>query len=138
MHDVYLIGLSAGAGAALGLAGAGVPLRLTRATLPAAVLAGAVAAAFAWLAFDWPEAIAAAAGAVLAGVSAGALARRSLRRGGTAAGTAFLLLVAAVAAFALALIPLVGYLEAAALPAFAARARRRAGEKYAGLRSLAR
>ena len=40
--------------------------------------------------------------------------------------------------FLVALIPVAGYLEAIALPVVAARARRRAGEKYAGLRSLAR
>jgi hypothetical protein len=39
---------------------------------------------------------------------------------------------------ALALVPFVGYLEAVALPALAARARRRRPERYAGLRSLAR
>jgi hypothetical protein len=39
---------------------------------------------------------------------------------------------------ALALIPVVGFLEAVGLPAFGARARRREGERYAGLRSLAR
>jgi hypothetical protein len=38
----------------------------------------------------------------------------------------------------LALIPLVGYLEAVAVPAVAARLRRRAGARYAGLRVLAR
>src|SRR5829696_2238103 len=38
----------------------------------------------------------------------------------------------------LALIPLVGFLEAAALPAVAVRLRRREPERYAGLRTLAR
>jgi hypothetical protein len=38
----------------------------------------------------------------------------------------------------LAWIPVVGYLEAALVPAFATRLRRRAPERYAGLRSLAR
>ena len=39
---------------------------------------------------------------------------------------------------ALGLIPGVGYLEALALPALGARIRRRGGERYAGLRILAR
>ncbi len=138
MHDVYVIGVSAGAGAALGLLAAGVLSRLPHAGVLAAVLAGAVAALLAWVVFGWPEAIAGAAGGLLAGVSAGTLAQGSLRRGGTAGGTALLLALAAIAAFALALVPAVGYLEAAALPVFAARTRRRAGEKYAGLRSLAK
>ena len=46
--------------------------------------------------------------------------------------------VASLAFAALALVPVVGYLEAVALPAVAARARRRSPERYAGLRSLAR
>jgi hypothetical protein len=39
---------------------------------------------------------------------------------------------------ALALIPVVGYLEGALLPLLGARLRRRAGSTYAGLRILAR
>jgi len=35
-------------------------------------------------------------------------------------------------------VPFLGYLEALALPALAARARRREPERYAGLRTLAR
>jgi hypothetical protein len=46
--------------------------------------------------------------------------------------------IAALAVFALALIPIVGFVEAVAIPVFAARTRRRAGEKYAGLRTLAK
>jgi hypothetical protein len=38
----------------------------------------------------------------------------------------------------LAFVPLVGFLEAAAVPALAARMRRREPERYAGLRTLAR
>jgi hypothetical protein len=49
-----------------------------------------------------------------------------------------LLVPAAAVVFALALIPIVGFLEALAIPAFALRARQRAGEKYAGLRTLAK
>jgi hypothetical protein len=38
----------------------------------------------------------------------------------------------------LAFVPVVGYIEAVLVPALAARARRRAGERYAGLRTLAK
>jgi hypothetical protein len=51
---------------------------------------------------------------------------------------ALILAGAAVAVFTLALVPIVGFLEAVAIPALAMRARRRAGEKYAGLRTLAK
>jgi hypothetical protein len=138
MHDVWVTGISAGAGAALGVAAAGLLARSHRAPFIAALLALAAAAVLAWVVFDWKAAIAGAAGGLLGGFGAGVFARGAVRRGGTAGGTAMLLVVAAVVAFALALIPIVGYLEALAIPALALRARQRAGEKYAGLRSLAK
>ena len=52
--------------------------------------------------------------------------------------TAFLLLGVAVVVGLLALIPVVGYVEAVVLPVLAARRARRSPEKYAGLRSLAK
>ena len=55
-----------------------------------------------------------------------------------AAGRPPLVGLASLVLAALALVPVVGYLEAVALPAVAARARRRRPERYAGLRSLAR
>ena len=64
--------------------------------------------------------------------------RGALRRGGTRGGTAALVALAALVVAALGLIPGVGYLEALALPALGARIRRRGGERYAGLRILAR
>jgi apolipoprotein N-acyltransferase len=138
MHEIWRISISAGAGAALGVAAAGLLARSARAPLAAAVLALAAAGALAWLVFDWKAAIAGAAGGLLGGFGAGVFVRGAVRRGGTWSGTAVLLVGAAAVAFALALIPIVGFLEAAAIPAFALRARRRAGEKYAGLRTLAK
>ena len=49
-----------------------------------------------------------------------------------------LVALASLGVAALAFVPLVGYLEAVALPVLAARARRRRPGRYAGLRSLAR
>jgi hypothetical protein len=46
--------------------------------------------------------------------------------------------IAAIVVAALAFVPVLGYLEAVAVPAVAARLRRRAPERYAGLRSLAK
>ena len=62
----------------------------------------------------------------------------TLRRGGTRGGTAVWLAIGAVLTAALALVPGVGYVEAAAAPILGARLRKRAPKKYAGLRSLAR
>jgi hypothetical protein len=135
MWEAYRIGVCAGGGTALGIAAAG----LLRRPLIAALVAGAVAAVIAGLILGWVgEAIGAAIGGVLGGSSASTVAAGSLRRGGTAGGTATLFLVAALGAFALAFVPVVGYLEPLALAAFAGRAQRRSGEKYAGLRSLAK
>jgi hypothetical protein len=138
MREIWHISISAGAGAALGVAAAGLLTRSARAPLAAAVLALAAAGALAWLVFDWKAAIAGAAGGLLGGFGAGVFVRGAVRRGGTWSGTAVLLVAGAAVAFALALIPIVGFLEAVAIPAFALRARRRAGEKYAGLRTLAK
>jgi small conductance mechanosensitive channel len=68
----------------------------------------------------------------------GGLVSGSVDRGGTRGGTAALVGGSALVTAALALIPFVGYLEAALLPVVAARAHRRRPARYAGLRSLAR
>jgi hypothetical protein len=138
MHEVWIIGISAGAGAAIGIAVAGLLARSARAPVAAAVLALAVSGVLAWLVFDWKAGLAGAAGGLLGGFGAGVFVRGAVRRGGTASGTAVLLIAAAAVVLALALIPIVGFLEAVAIPAFALRARQRAGEKYAGLRTLAK
>jgi hypothetical protein len=62
----------------------------------------------------------------------------ALRRGGTRGGTALLLGLASLVGAALAFVPVVGYLEAAAVPLLGARLRRRSPDTHAGLRTLAR
>src|SRR5436305_1164344 len=62
----------------------------------------------------------------------------ALRRGGTRGGTALIVAGAALVAAALAWVPALGYLVALSLPVLAARLHRRAPERYAGLRTLAR
>src|ERR1051326_1623258 len=138
MHEVWRISISAGAGTALGLLAAGLLARVARTALLAAVLALVAGGVLAWIVFDWKAGVAGAAGGALGGYGAGTFVSGAVRRGGTAAGTAVLLAVAAVVAFALALIPVVGFVEAVAIPALALRARRRAGEEFAGLRTLAK
>ena len=138
MHEVWRISSSAGAGAALGLLAAGLLARYDRAAEWAAAVGLIVGGALAWLVFDWKAGVAGALAGALGGFGAGVFARGAVRRGGTVGGTAVLLAGAAAVAFALGLIPIVGFLEALAIPALALRARRRAGEKYAGLRTLAK
>jgi hypothetical protein len=136
----YWIGVSAGLGAAAGVFIAGLSAR-------AAVVAGAVAAAAgvglgfaidAWQPGGWGDVAAGAAGGLLAALGAAVIVRGALRRGGTRGGTAVLVAGAALIAAGLAWVPVVGYLEALALPLFAARLRRRQPERYAGLRTLAK
>jgi hypothetical protein len=136
----YWIGVSAGLGAAAGMLVAGFAAR-------AAAVAAIVAAAAGFgigLAVDvWQPGgilnwIAGAIGGFLGATGASVIVRGALRRGGTVGGTAALVAGAALIVAGLAFVPIVGYLEALGLPAFAARLRRRSPERYAGLRTLAK
>ena len=113
MGDWYTVGLALG----LGVAG------------------GAVAGV---LIEDWEELAGGALGGLIGAAAAAVVVAGALRRGGTRGGLA--LIVAAVAAgiAVLALVPVLGYVEAAVLPALAVRLRRTQPERYAGLRTLAR
>jgi hypothetical protein len=130
----YTIGILAGLGAAFGILAAGIVPRLV-VTAVAAVVAGALVGYFV---FGWPEAIAGAVGGVLGSLGATPVVAGALRRGGTRGGIALLVGLAALVAAALAFVPVVGYLEAAVLPALGRRLRRREPERHAGLRTLAR
>ena len=136
--DWYTIGLTAGLATALGV---------LLATLLASFRWG-VAAAFAGgvaggvliglLPWSWDEAIAGGIAGGLGALGASGIVRGALRRGGTRGATALIVAGVAVLLAALALVPIVGYLEALAVPALAARLRRRSDRTYAGLRILAR
>jgi hypothetical protein len=143
MGGWYWIGVCVGLGAAAGVLLAGVA-GAARAALPVAGVLAAVVGAGLGYGFDgWqPGGWGAIAGGVVGGL-VGALGavqvvRGALRRGGTRGGTALLVGGAAIATAALAWVPVLGYVEALALPWLAARIRKRAPERYAGLRSLAR
>ena len=78
------------------------------------------------------------AGGVVGILGASQVVRGALRRGGTDAGTAALVGIAGLVLAALALIPAVGYVEGVVVPLLGLRVRRRAAERYAGLRTLAK
>ena len=140
MGDWYWIGAVLGIGVGLGVLFAGV-LAGVRAGLTTAVAAVAAVAAgiLVGLAVDgWLEAGAGAIGGVVGAAGAAQVVSGALRRGGTRLGTALLVGAGALVIAALALVPILGYVEAVAVPAVAARLRRRTAERYAGLRSLAR
>src|SRR6266542_3339529 len=128
MGDWYWIGVTAGLAVGIGVLAVGL-LAGIRSAVGLALIAAVAGGLLVGLALgEWDE----AAG----GIAGGALG--TLRRGGTRFGTAALVAGAAAVLAALAWIPAAGYVEAALVPAVAARLRRRAPERYAGLRSLAR
>jgi len=136
----YWIGVSVGLGAGAGVLVAGFAPRVVAiaAAVAAAAGIGIGFAIDAWQPGGLGDVIGGAGGALAGAFGAAVIVRGALRRGGTRGGTALLVAGAALIAAGLAWIPVVGYLEAALVPALAARLRGRAGERYAGLRSLAK
>jgi hypothetical protein len=140
MGGWYWIGVSVGLGAAAGVLVAGFAARviLAAVVIAAAIGVGLGYAIDAWQPGSWGDLVGGASGGLAGALGATQIVRGALRRGGTAGATAALVAGAALAAAGLAWIPVVGYLEALALPVLAARFRRRAPERYAGLRTLAK
>ena len=134
MGGWYTIGIVVGLGSSVAILAAGLVPRL----VAAAIVAVAAGVLIGFLAFDWEEAVGGAIGGLLGGVGATPVVAGALRRGGTRGGTALLVGAGAVLAAGLAFVPVVGYLEAAALPVLGLRLRRREPERHAGLRTLAR
>ena len=138
MGSWYWIGVAAGIGVAIGVLVAAI-LGATRTLLAIALVAAGGLGILVGLAVgQWDEAVGGAAGGVLGSLGAAQVVAGTMRRGGTRVGTAIFAIVGAVILTGLAWIPAVGYIEAAVVPALAGRLRRRAPERYAGLRSLAR
>lgn len=139
----YWIGVCAGLGAAAGVLLVGLT-GTTRAALITACVLGFVAGAGIGYAIDiewpggWGDIVAGLLGGLAGALGAAQVVSGALRRGGTRGGTALLVALCALVVAALAFVPVVGYLEALLLPALAARLRRRAPERYAGLRTLAK
>jgi len=140
MSGWYWIGVSAGFGAAAGVLVSGFAARFAALAIVVATAAGLGIgyAVYAWQPGGWGDVVGGALGALAGALGAVQIVRGALRRGGTTGGTAALVTGAALIVAGLAWIPVGGYLEAVALPAVAARLRRRSPERYAGLRTLAK
>jgi hypothetical protein len=134
MGDWYSIGIFVGLGASIGVAA----IALLARTLPALVVAAALAIALGLVFGEWAEAAGGLAGAVCGTLGAAPIVTGALRRGGTRGGTALLLGLVALVGAALAFVPVLGYLEALAVPALGLRLRRRSPDRHAGLRVLSR
>jgi hypothetical protein len=134
----YWIGVCAGLGVAVGVLLAAV-FAGTRVGLTAAlVLAAGIGVAIGFALGQWDEALGGGVGGVLGSIGSAQLVTGTMRRGGARFGIAVFVGLASVVLAAIAWIPIAGYLTAALVPAFGARLRGRAPERFAGLRSLAK
>jgi hypothetical protein len=137
MTDWYTVGLFAGLGVAVGIAVVGV--LGGRRIAPVAPLVGAVLGVALGLALaDVEEAVSGGLGGAVGAFGAAPVVRGALSRGGTRLAIGFFVVLGAVFVALLALVPVLGYVEAIAAAALGVRLRRRAGKRYAGLRTLAR
>jgi hypothetical protein len=138
MADVYWVGVFLGLGVGIGVALAGV-LGATRAGLVAAVaLSAAIGAGLGFALAGYEDAIAGGVGGLLGAAGVRQLISGTVRRGGTRGATALLTGLAGLALAVIAFVPLLGFVEALAVPALGVRLRRREPTRYAGLRTLAR
>lgn len=137
MTDWYTVGLFAGLGVAVGIAVVGL-LGGRRIAVLAPLIGAVLGAALGLVLADVEEAIAGGIGGALGAFGAAQLVRGALDRGGTRVATGFFVVIGALFVALLALVPVVGYVLAIAAPALGLRLRRRAGKRYAGLRTLAR
>ena len=133
MGTWYEIGVLVGIGVAIGVLAAAIAPR----AVVAAIVGGALGVAVGFGVGNWEEAVAGGIGGVAGGLGAAPIVSGALRRGGTRLGVALLVGGGAVIAAGLAFVPVLGYLQAAAVPALGARLRSKEPEKYAGLRTLA-
>jgi hypothetical protein len=135
---VYWIGVALGLGVSVGVLLTGV-LASGRMGIVVAVVGAAVAGtALGYLFWGTEEAVAGAVGGAVGAAGSAGLVRGALRRGGVRGATAALVGIAALVCAILAFVPFLGYLEAVVVPVLGARGRRREGDRYAGLRILAR
>ena len=138
MGSWYWIGLAVGLGLSVGVLAAALlgwsgPGRLLAA---AAGVAGGIVIGLGL--GSWPEAAGGAGGGLLGAAAAAPFVAGALGRGGTRGGTALIVGGASLVAAGLALVPAVGFAEAALAPVLAWRARGSGGSRHAGLRILAR
>jgi hypothetical protein len=138
MGSWYTIGLCLGLGLGIGVALAGV-LGSNVLGVGVGALAGSTAGAALGIAIgDTAEVVAGGVGGFLGALAAAAVVQGALRRGGTRLGIATYVGVLGLLICLLALIPVVGYVEAVAIPVLAVRMRGREAARFAGLRTLAK
>jgi hypothetical protein len=136
--DWYTIGVSLGLGLGLGVILSAL-LGVNTAGLSVALVAGTATGALVGIAVgEVSEAIAGGIGGFLGALSAAAVVYGAMRRGATWLGLAAFVGLGGVLVALAGLIPILGYVEAVALPVAAARMRGRQASRFAGLRTLAK
>jgi hypothetical protein len=134
----YTIGLALGLGLGLGVILSAL-VGVNAVGVGIAALAGAAVGAVVGLALgETQEIVAGAIGGGLGALSAAAVVLGAMRRGATRLGVATFVGLAGVLVALFGLIPVVGYVEAVALPLLAVRMRGREATRFAGLRTLAK
>jgi hypothetical protein len=138
MGSWYAIGLVLGLAVGAGVIAAGALARTLGGILVGGVAAAAIGIAVGLVAGGALPPVAGGLGGALGMLGAAQVVRGALRRGGTGTGTAALVGITGLVLAALALVPVVGYVEGIVVPLLGLRVRRRAAERYAGLRTLAK
>ena len=136
--DWYTIGLCLGLSLGFSVAVTGILGANVLGIGASAVIGAAVGAGIGLAIGDTAETVAGIAGGVLGAVAAGVVVTGALRRGATRFGTGAYLAALGALICLLALIPIMGYALAVALPVLAARLSGRQAARFAGLRSLAK
>ncbi|MGH3135874.1 MAG: hypothetical protein ACRDPV_05205 [Gaiellaceae bacterium] len=138
MGSWYTIGLCLGLGLGIGVALVGILGSNVLGVGAGVVIGAALGAAIGFAIGDAAEVVAGGVGGFLGALAAAAVVHGALRRGGTRLGIAAYVGVLGLVISILALIPVVGYVEAVAIPLLAARMRGRQAARFAGLRTLAK
>jgi hypothetical protein len=139
MGSWYWVGVMLGLGVGAGVVAAAVVGRTLVGIVLGCIVAAAIGVVFGLVFAEGTlPPIAGGVGGVIGTLGASQIVRGALRRGGTASGVAALVVVSGLLIVALAFVPVLGYLEAVAVPVLGVRVRRRSAERYAGLRTLAK
>jgi hypothetical protein len=138
MADVYWVGVFLGLGVGIGVTVAGVFGASRAGFAVALVLSAGIGAGLGYALAGYEDAIAGGVGGLLGAAGVRQLISGTVRRGGTRVATALLTGLAGLVVAVIAFVPLLGFIEALAVPALGVRLRRREPTRYAGLRTLAR
>lgn len=138
MGNWYTLGLSLGLGVALGVVVSGILGANVVGVSAGAIIGAALGVGIGLLVGESEEAVACALGVVVGSLSAAVAVRGALRRGATRFGTGAYLSAVGIVLALLALVPILGYLLAVAVPVAAVRMRGRQAARFAGLRTLAK